>query len=256
MLMKNFVIAICSFFLLSLGGLSGLAQDSKVSVRETLVSIKVEKKPLYTVFYRLIQKYDIAIGLEESSLDRGHRHYYFETNKALEKFRATSSSDKEFLGPYPMPTEHLITLDFKEAQLDEVMDAIVKQMGNYDWEINDEVVNIYPLHGRDERLKRLLDLKVRSFVVGEGADVGSIQAQLMLGLPEFQKFLAENRLESRTDRPGSSFLDRTLPDGMGFQNMTFKHLLNAITKSKRGGWIIQIKSAPENPGREYVEILI
>lgn len=256
MLMKNFLITISSFFLLSLGGLSGLAQNSKVSVRETRVTIQVTKKPLYTVFYRLIQKYDIAIGLEESSLDRGHRHYYFETNKALEKFRATLSSDKEFLGPYPISTEHLITLDFKEGRLDEVMDAIVKQMGNYDWEINDEVVNIYPFQGRDERLKKLLDLKVRGFVVGEGADVGSIQGQLMLGLPEFQKFLAENRLESRTDRPGSSFLDRTIPDGMGFQNMTFKHLLNAITKSKRGGWILQIKNSTASPGTEYVEILI
>ncbi|MGQ0541663.1 MAG: hypothetical protein ACT4O9_07425 [Blastocatellia bacterium] len=136
------------------------------------------------------------------------------------------------------------------------MNSIVKQMQNYSWEINDDVVIIFPIRGRDKRLERLLDVKVPSFAVGMGADVGSIQAELMLFLPEFEKFLAENNLDCRTDRPGSSFNSRILPDSMGFTDLTFKQLLNAIKKSKRGGWILQIKTLKDKPGKEFVEILI
>lgn len=132
-------------------------------------------------------------------------------------------------------SQHKLTVDFKDARLEEVIDGIVKQMQNYDWEINDDVVNIYPKRGRDARLKKLLDTGVRVFAVGMGDNVGSIQPYLMLFLPEFRAFLAENNLEFETARPGSSFENRILPEGMSFTDMTFKELLNAITKSKRGG---------------------
>lgn len=214
------------------------------------------QKPLYTVFYRLIQNYDVPIGFEESTLDRAHRHYYFETNVEPERTRAGIDSDKEFSGPYQGFSQHLITVNFKQARLEDVMNAIVRQMKNYDWEIEDEVVNIFPVRGRDPRLKKLLEVRVREFTVGIGADVGSIQGELMLARPEFEKFLVESALDSRTDRPGSSFLDRVLPAGMVFANKTFKELLNAITKSKRGGWILQIKTLSDKPGKEFVEILI
>jgi hypothetical protein len=218
------------------------------------ITVQINQNPLYTVFYRLIQKYDIAIGFEESILDRDHRHYYFGTNVELEHFKKEVSSDKERLGPYTRFDEHLITVNFKDARLEDVMNAIVRQMENYSWEINDEVVNIFPIRGRDERLAKLLDVKVRTFYVGIGADVGSIQGRLMLFLPEFEKFLAENKLDSRTDRPEPTDLDHIFPDGMVFTGLTFKQLLNAITKSKRGGWILQIKT--DTPGKEFVEILI
>ncbi len=220
------------------------------------VTIQVDRKPLYTVFTRLINKYDVPFGFEESALDRDHRHYYFETNIATEELRAEYSSDREFLPATPRFDEHLITLNFKEAKLSDVMDAIVRQMQNYDWEIVNGVVNIVPTKGRDPRLKKLMDVKVSDFPVGMGAPIGSIQAQLMLFTPEFKKFLVENKLEARTDRPGSIFEDRTLPDGMRFSNLTFKELLNMIVKSKRGGWILQIKTQKDKPGKEFVEVII
>lgn len=255
-MLKGKFIFIGCVIILSLSAANVMGQDDKVALKDKRITIQMREKPMYTVFYRLIQKYDVAIGLEESVLDREHRHYFFETNVALDQFKAEAASDKEFLGPYRGFKEHLITVDFKDARLEDVMDAIVKQMENYSWKINDEVVNIFPTRGRDKRLEKLLDVRVRVFVVGVGADVGSIQAQLMLFLPEFEKFLAENDLDCRTDRPGTSFVDRKLPDGMGFTDMTFKQLLNAITKSKRGGWILQIKKLSDKPGKEFVEILI
>lgn len=255
-MLRKFDLFIVCAIIVATSALGVLGQDSRVALKDKRITIQMTQKPLYTVFWRLIQKYDIAIGFEESILDRDHRHYYFETNVALDQFKAEASSDKEVLPSMQKFKEHQITINYKDATLEVVMNAIVKQMENYDWEINNDVVNIFPIRGRDERLKKLLDKKVRVFAVGMGDDVGSIQGRLMLFLPEFKAFLSENNLEARTDRPGSSFVDRILPDGMAFTDMTFKELLNAITKSKRGGWILQIKNQKDNPNKEFVEILI
>ena len=78
----------------------------------------------------------------------------------------------------------------------------------------------------------------------------------MLFLPEFRTYLVEHGLKARTDRPGSSFQDRVLPEGLGFSDLTFRELLNAIIASKRGGWMLQIKDDEDDPGQEVVEIFI
>lgn len=243
---------------LSVGSLGVFGQKKESEIKDRRVTIQMTQKPLYTIFVRLLNKYDIAIGFEESILDRGHQHYVFETNIATDEWKAKYSRDKEIL-PAVIPfSQHLITLDFKDARLEEVLDSIVKQMENYGWEINNDVVNIFPIRGRDLRLKKLLDSKVNDFVVGAGEKVESIQTELMLFLPEFNAFLEENNLEGDCERSATDTigLDRILPDGMRFSGLTFKELLNAITKSKRGGWILQIKTHKEFPGREFVEILI
>lgn len=245
---------------LAIGSLSVQGQEKKTELKDKRITIQMTQKSLYTVFNRLIIKYDIAIGLEESILDRDHRDYYFDMNiPTEERLPDYKGGDREVLSPTRgLGYKHLISVNFTDARLEEVMGAIVKQMENYDWEINDEVVNIFPTRGRDPRLKKLLDIKVRDFFVGIGADVGSIQAQLMLFLPEFKSFITENNLEAYTGGPGpgSAFEDRILPDGMRFSDLTFKQLLNSITKSKRGGWMLQIKKQKDNPGKEFVEILI
>lgn len=256
MLRKTTYILIGCVIIMAMSSPSILGQENEVALRDKRITIQMSQKPLYTVFWLLIQKYDVAIGFEESSLDKDHWNYLFETNVGWGRYNREPSSDAEPSGLRPRVTDNLITVNFKDARLEEVMDAIVKQMENYDWEIKNDVVNIYPKRGRDERLKKLLDTRVRVFAVGMGAPVGSIQAQLMLFQPEFEAFVKENNLEAMTDRAGPSFEERILPDGMAFTDMTFKELLNAITKSKRGGWILQIKTKKDKPGREFVAILI
>jgi len=239
-------------------GISG----QEPGLKDKRITIQMTDKPLITVFARLMYKYDVAIGFEESDLDRDHRHYEFETNvPSTDESKVMYGGDKEYSHQHSSalgtkPRKNLITVNFKDAKLEQVMDEIVKQMQNYDWRISDDVVNIFPIRGRDERLKKLLDIKVRDFAVGMGADVGSIQAQLMLFLPEFKKFVTENKLEADTGRLTFNFSERILPDGMRFHDKTFKELLNAITKSKRGGWIIKIKKHESKPDKEFIEILI
>jgi hypothetical protein len=232
------------------------SQGKDTDVRQKRVTIQMSDRPLYTVFSRLVQKYDVAIGFEESVLDRKHRHYYFETNIAIDHGRGDDASDKEMFPPMPRFKEHLISVNFVEAKLEDVMDKIVDQMVNYDWKVDAGVINIFPKRGRDPRIAKLLEIKVSDFGVGSGSDINAIHAQLMLHLPEFKSFLADNDLEAETGRVGSVLTDRILPDGLRFSNLTFRQLLNAITRVKRGGWMIQIKERPDAPGKEFVEILI
>jgi hypothetical protein len=256
MLIKSKCFLVFYIAILALSSFNVFAQERQVKLKDKRITINMTQKPLFTVFTRLIEKYDIAIGFEESILDRDHRHYEFQTNVAIDKYKVEYQSDKEFSPPVPEFSQHLLTVNFKDAKLESVMDSIVRQMENYDWEISNEVINIFPIRGRDSRLKKLLDVRVRSFGVGIGAEVGSIQAQLMLFLPEFKIFLKENNLDFNAARNGSAFNDRIIPDGMGFNDLSFKELLNVITKSKRGGWILQIKTQKDNPDKEFVEILI
>jgi hypothetical protein len=246
-----FLVSIVS----TLAGITAMGQDTEL--RNKRVTIRMKERPLYTVFYRLIEKYDVAIGFEESALDRYHRHYYFETS-VNEDHSVVDAPEKEKEMPPPVIKfrTHLISVDFTDAKLEDVMNSIVKQLQYYDWEISDDVVNIFPKSGRDARLKKLLDTKVHRFALGRGSEEGEIQAALMLFLPEFKKFLADNQLVADTGRYGTTNLDKPLANDIVFGDLTFRQLLNAITKQKRGGWMLQIKERSDMPGSEFVELLI
>jgi hypothetical protein len=136
---------------LAIGSLGALGQERKIELKDKRVTIQMAGKSFYTVVTRLINKYDVAIGFEESALDREHRDYYFETNVPLDgrdplvvrdyrdsHFENTVTpekraeyGDKEVFSPTrALGYKHLITVDFKDARLEEVLDAIVKQMEN------------------------------------------------------------------------------------------------------------------------------
>lgn len=250
---KIIALFINSLMLILMSVVAVFGQESKVAVKDRRITIQMDQRSLYSVFWNLIQKYDVTIGLEESSLDRDRGHYYFETNRLTEKYLPVY---KDSAQPFPGFRENLITVNYTDAKLEVVINDIVKQMKNYSWEIDDDVVNIFPIRGRDERLKKLLDRPIAKFRAGVGADVGSIQPQIMLFLPEFTTFARENNLEIKTDSPASDFEALILPNGLAYNNMTFKHLLNAITKSKRGGWMLQIQNQAENPDKQFIRILI
>jgi hypothetical protein len=255
---KQIVIILSFVFVLVAESLSVCGQGKGNELKDKKVTIQMANKPLYTVFGRLIYKYDIAIGFEESTLDKDHDHYHFETNVPTDEWKPDYLADKEVISGSPKFDKHLITVNYKDGRLEDVINAIVKQMQNYDWEINNDVVNIFPIRGRDPRFEKLLKLRIREFVVRSDAEVGIIQPLIVLGLPEFRSFLADNNLYAESDRTAPAFIERPLPAGMKFSDLTFRELLNEITKSKRGGWILKTNKLkkPENKDKEFIDILI
>lgn len=253
---KQIVIFLSFAIIIALGLVSVRGQEKKVELKDKRITIQIVNKPLFDAFIKLIYLYDVPIGFEESTLDKVHDDYFFETNVPPEE-QKKNFTNEPVLG-YSDIKNHLLTLNFKDARLEDVLNSIVKQMKNYVWEINNDVVNIYPIKGRDPRFEKLLNLRIREFAVPKGSEVGLIQPLIVLNLPELKAFLSENNLYAESDRTDVWFLERPLPVELKFSDLTFKELLNGITKVKRGGWVLMSdkRKRPENKGKEFIDILI
>jgi hypothetical protein len=247
-------IRILFFSLILLISASTHAQ-SRSELLEKRVTIQMAQKPLFTVFARLTIDYDIPIGLEESLRDADHGHYYFETGMPSETWGAKHSG-REHRSGAPSFDEHLISVDLVDASLKDVMDEIVKQLKFYDWEVRDEVVNIFPIQGRDRRLKKLLDSEISQFIAGAGTKTGTVQTQLLLFLPEVKRFLKDCNLEADTTRVWPGFPETVIAKDLVFQKMECRAVLNAITKVKRGGWILRLSKNSGEPNKELINLQI
>lgn len=233
------------------------AQSNSPDLRQLRISIVAEKQPLGIIFRELMQKYQIDIGFEQSSLDNGKWHFSFDTNmpaKATQRSRGNSEAlliettiESGFkAGEYP------ISLQIRNGSIEDVFDAIVRQMDHYDWELRSGVVNIYPTRGRDPRFRELLDLRIKSFALSKGSTVEDIIVTL-LALPEFQNFRKSHRISFFPVREGVTALikeqyGRTVEQSMDFRDIRFRDLLNRITKIKKGGWILRIRGKTREGG--------
>lgn len=258
--MKTHKYIFCGVTVILLSVLSISAQPIKRDAKNVRITINMEKEPLGTVFQYLMEKYDVAIGFEQSILDRNHSEYRFNTNLATPshtvsngKITLTTTTRNSFEASL-----HPISLAFNDASLSDVFDAIVKQMDNYEWKIDDGVVNIYPVEGRDERFEKLLNLKISKFTVKEGGTVEDITLSIVQ-LPEFRAFIKDTELYFMYVRVGMDFeikarYGRSLDKGIDLSNVTFREVLNKSTKIKRGGWILRWKGVAKQSGRELIDI--
>jgi hypothetical protein len=152
---------------------------------------------------------------------------------------------------------HPITVNFEGGSVEEVFTQIVRQMENYRWEINDDVVNIYPSKGRDKRFEELMETVVKRFTLERGKKVDDITTSIMF-LPEFRTFMRKYKFRFTGVRVGTNFLvdaqyGRVMDTGMDFFDLTFRDLLNRITRVKRGGWILRWRWITAK-GEEYIDI--
>ena len=260
---KTAVILLCCIIVYLVGTFSAFGQEKEINLKYKRITIKMEKQPLGLVFRYLMENYDIPIGFEQSVLDRNQIDYYFDTNLPAVATHKQQNTD----GSIKMTTTsetafkaklHPITLDFENGKFKDIFDQIVQQMENYKWEINDGVVNIFPIKGRDERFEKLLELKINKFTFEKGNTVQDITTNIVL-LPEFQNFMKESNFYFSDFREGTNFVikaqyGRTIDEGMNFSNLTFKELLNKVTKIKKGGWILKWRYVLKTSGKELIDI--
>jgi hypothetical protein len=262
--MINISISLLKYcaLILIFGVLTSFAQQKPLDPAEQKVTIQMEKKPLGDVFRFLMENYEVSIGLERSSLDIGNSDYDFQPNLPSVAKSKTINADgsikidikveREFLAK-----EHTITLDIKDGTLKDAMDQIVDQMDNYKWEFNSSVVNIFPAKGRDDRFKEMLEMKIAKFTLPAGSKVDDITFHL-IALPAFQQWLKKNKFHINPVHTGSSILlnaqyGRKLDEELAFSNLTFRELLNEITKKKKGGWIFRQRNFFTN-GEAHIDL--
>ena len=237
-------------------------QKVDTNLKTLKVSVQMESQPLGSIFAYLMQVYDLPIGFEQSTLDMSHDDYAFGVNlPAIGTKRIKSDDGKTGVTVGAQrrfkAQNHLITVKVKDEPLERVLDLIVAQMANYEWAMNDGVVNIFPARGRDGRFQKLLDTRVREFRLPSGQPVRAI-TDAIIRLPELQRFLRENNLFFTGFRPGLDILvkaqyDRPIETPIELSDLTFGELLNRTTKIKRGGWILRKKRSP-NPAEEHIDI--
>jgi hypothetical protein len=236
------------------------APKDKTALKDKRITITMEAQPLGEVFRYLMENYDIPIGFEESVLDREGPEYEFEPNlphTAQHKMRSgdvqfTTTARRNFEGG-----RHAITLYIEDGSVEEVFTRIVEQMDNYKWEIDDDVVNVFPVKGRDERFEKLLGMRVKRFTLEKGKTVEDITTNIML-LPEFISFMRDNKLHFTGVRQGMNFVlkaqyGRRIDEGMDFSDLSFRDLLNRVTKIKRGGWRLKWQWITSK-GEEHIDI--
>lgn len=236
--------------LICVGWVSGQTVEAQ-SLRDKRVSIHMKAKTFNVIAARLMFKYDVPIGFEQSTLDNDlvPNVYDIETKLPINPKYMGDVEIPSF--SREVPAEYLLTVDLENARLEDVMDSLVSQMRNYQWTINDGVVNIFPKEGRDPRLADLLERKVDEFLYGKGQPIDSIQPKIVFYLPMFQIFLDEYNIgtdngstalecESRGDHNVCAG-DRGVNDAIMLKYVTFRELLNRITRIKRGGWALRIE---------------
>jgi hypothetical protein len=258
---KQVIIILYCVIICLVGAFSTIGQEKQTDLKDKQITIKIEKQSVRLIFRYLMANYDIPIGFEESILDRDHAEYKFITNPGESKLVLDTDGSIKInkrVDDFFKPKLYPISIDIENGRLEEVLNQIVKQMQNYKWEINDGVVNILPIKGRDERFKDLLEIKVNSFIFEKGKTVEDITTNIRL-LPEFRNFMQENKLVFTGVRNGADFVlkaqyGRTISEGMDFSNLTFCELLNKITKIKKGGWILKWKGISKTTGTEYIDI--
>jgi len=219
-----------------------------IPLAEKIITIHAEKKCFGEIFAYLMIKYDVAFGFEESTLDRDNDDYSLLPNLPFKDDNGVSSY--MFGG-----AKRLFTVHYDNGRLENILNDLVSQAPNYTWEISDDVVNIYPIRGRDSSFRSLLNSNVGSFYLKKGKPVGLIRTEL-LALPEFGTFLKENGLFSSPLRGDLNFINRPLPSDLIFSNLTFRELLNKIAKSKRGGWILKQSDVAGSKEKIFIDIQI
>jgi hypothetical protein len=239
-----------------------IGQEKELSLKEKRITIKMENQPLGLVFRYLMENYNIPIGFEKSLLDQDHSEYFFDTN--FPSAGEATFKDSNGIAEFTFRVEskftadlHPITVNLDNGKLEDVFDKIVGQMQHYKWEINDDVVNIFPVRGRVKKFEKMMGLKISDFKLEKGKTVNDITIGIKK-LPEFSKFVKENNLFFRGYRPGGPIrvnaqYGRTINAEMNFSNLTFRELLNGITKVKKGGWMLRWGRIKDS-GAELIDI--
>jgi hypothetical protein len=243
---KTAIIVLYCIIIYLAGTSSVFGQEKEVALKDKRITLKTEKIPFGRVLGYLMEFYDIPIGFEQSILDRNTAEFRFSANSPGVVQYPLENIDGVFKIPANSgfkPPLHPVTLNAENERLEDVLNKIIKQIENYKWEINDGVVNIYPIKGRDDRFEKLLELKINRFVLEKGKPIWEITTNIK-SLPEFSAFTTKNNLRFNGARSGpvgalQEMYGRKIDEGMEFSNLTFRELLNEITKIKRGGWILR-----------------
>jgi hypothetical protein len=137
------------------------------------------------------------------------------------------------------PKRLFISLNLEGASVEQTMNEIVKQLGNYVWEERDGVINITPDVGRDRRLKDFLNVKLREFSVSSDESISVIRDRIFTSR-EIKQFCKSEHITWPQSRQDIYATESPIGHDLKFSNLTVREILNRTIAAKGGGWIIRI----------------
>ena len=127
-----------------------------------------------------------------------------------------------------------LRLDFKKATLEEVLNRVVAEHPEYEWEVRDGVVHVFPKEGRqDPIVKQILGIEIGRFSIKEKTVTWDVEKTLLTS-PELAPVMDGYGLTT----PGWAFSGFYFPNvGSNFNldvsNQPVRSILNRIVKESK-----------------------
>jgi hypothetical protein len=247
-LFQTFLLLINLNVIIFFGHVITCAQKNPSTLLDKRVTITFENVPLSKILEELMAYYDIPIGYEESSPQKGYRDYYFEVNPLPPNSTChikcwTENSDLTY------------SINARNETLENVLNKIVKQLPDYKWSLEEGVVNFTPVKRQEELLEILLNTRIEKFTMNKGGSIYSMRTSL-LSLPEIKRFEEMSRHRMTIVMRGNDTRIKKIAENLDFSAVTFRELLNHITKVKKGGWIVRrgARQTDKDEDQIFIEI--
>ncbi|MEM4282842.1 MAG: hypothetical protein QXN89_04190 [Candidatus Woesearchaeota archaeon] len=199
-------------------GIYSFGQNSETELLNRKITIQVSQATFVYALAKLAGEYEIPIGLEKAATHKDERK---------------------------------IDLDFKETNLKEVLDSIVKQEPAYRWELTDGVINFIPAKDRHEFLAILLDTSINKYAPAEDSDRFDLRNRI-LELPEVRNLMTSQGIRVYMFSDEYSIFRRISGrKNLSAFNTTVRGILNkVIRESEYKTWLVELT------GRDMKELLI
>lgn len=218
----------------------GYCQEA--AIKDRRISIAMENVGFGDVIGYLSSKYGLSFGVEMAPADYESNDLQFDVYRG--DFGVFGDKRTKF------------KLDLKDAQLSEVLDAVMAFKPDYRWEISNETINIYPIRGRDERLSRLMNLKIGSFDLGKNNLIVGKIVDRVVALSEVREFARSEDLGIPALHYGDATPLFDKMEDIHLSKLSFKELLNKLALAKKGGWRVFVTPSTDKTRRDVVVIEI
>lgn len=143
-------------------------------------------------------------------------------------------------------------IDFDKGNLPDLLTQIIDQANRaqdqYEWEIKDNVVNIFPKDKyRDLTLKSLLETNISSFSVKEKTGAATFTESLV-ETPEIKKFLETNGISYRRQIPNGFYIPQLGSNfTLNVSNITLRSILDKVIKESPTARMWTIERDSDSP---------
>ncbi len=134
---------------------------------------------------------------------------------------------------------HQVRLSTQDGTLRDLFNSIIEQDTRYEWTVIDGVVNFSPKVGRDDLLKKLLEIRIREFSITTEKSRYSIKT-VIKNLPEVKSFLDEVKIVYSAETFFSGDRLKVNPEFSRIAScMTLRDVLNQIIRTSDARyWIV------------------